>query len=137
MARGPAQLENRLIGGRGLGHLDSVRLSSAGYSGFGSSRRLAHSRRRGSGCIIPYRATVPSIIPSRDITAEYPSDRRGLLYVPRARLERTRMTTPVRSLNDWNALDAVSRDCKSVHAFEAWTCEACEACVRNSVFSKH
>ena len=49
MARGPAQLENRLTEARGLGHLDSARLGSAGFSGFGSSRLLAQARRRGSG----------------------------------------------------------------------------------------
>ena len=42
----------------------------------------------------------------------------GLLHVLRARLERTRMAVPVRSLNDWNALDAETRACKSVQAFK-------------------
>ena len=54
MAPGPAQPEARFVGARGLGHPDSAwlgstqlgsaRIGSAGYSGFGSSRLLAHAR---------------------------------------------------------------------------------------------
>ena len=41
-----------------------------------------------------------------------------LLHVPRARLERTRMATPVRSLTAWNDLDKGMRNCGSVCTFK-------------------
>ena len=42
----------------------------------------------------------------------------GLLHVPRARLERTRLAAPIRSLNTWNALDEKTRVCRSDFTFK-------------------
>ena len=52
----------------------------------------------------------------------------GLLHVPRARLERTRMAVPVRTLNAWNVLDVETRSCGSSHAFKK--------CLKKKIVSK-
>ena len=52
----------------------------------------------------------------------------GLLHVPRARLQRTCMAVPVRSLNAWNVLDAETRSCRSSHAFKK--------CLKKTIVSK-
>ena len=87
-------------------------------------------------CIIWYsrKFTGPPTNPGLSYRAEISqqSTRRppsvSSMYLQRARLEHTSMATPVRSLNAWNALDAVTRDCK---------CPSFKKRVKNSTLNKH